>query len=342
MSAGAAPRLQLQVDTEQWPLRVPFRITGQTIVTLDIIVVTLTRNGISGRGEAAGVDYRGDDIPGMLAQLEAARPVIEAGVTRADLPGLLGPGGARNALDCALWELEAREARRPVWQLAGLSEPRPLLTTCTIGADTAAAMAARSLAFPEAQAIKLKLTGETEDAERVRAVRAARPGVWLGVDANRGFSRAHLRELMPVLVAAGVALIEQAFPVGEEPTLAELQSPIPVAADESAQVTEDLPRLVGRFNVINIKLDKCGGLTEGLRMATAARSLGFDVMIGNMVGTSLAMAPAFLVGQYCRVVDLDGPLLLATDRTPAVSYVDGFLHCDERVWGYHPNHGDVA
>jgi len=342
MSAGPAPRLQLQVGTEQWPLRVPFRITGQTYVALDVIVVTLTRSGICGRGEAAGVDYRGDDIPGMLAQLEAARPVIEAGVARADLAGLLGPGGARNALDCALWELEAREARRPVWQLAGMSEPRPLLTTCTIGADVAAAMAARALEFPDVQAIKLKLTGEAEDAERVRAVRAARPGVWLGVDANRGFSRAHLGELMPVLVAAGVALIEQPFPVGEEPTLAELQSPIPVAADESAQITEDLPRLVGRFNVINIKLDKCGGLTEGLRMAAAARSLGFDVMIGNMVGTSLAMAPAFLVGQYCRVVDLDGPLLLAGDRAPAVSYVAGFLHCDERVWGYQPNHGDVA
>ena len=342
MSALTPARLQLRVGTEQWPLRVPFRITGQTTVALDVIVVTLTRNGVSGRGEAAGVDYRGDDIPGMLAQLEAVRPVIEAGVTRADLPRLLGAGGARNALDCALWELEARQARRPVWQLAGLRQPRPLLTTCTIGADRAAAMAARALEYPEAGAIKLKLTGEAEDAERVRAVRAARPGVWLGVDANRGFSREQLRELMPVLVAAGVKLIEQPFAVGQEPPLGELQSPIPVAADESAQVTEDLAGLVGRFNVINIKLDKCGGLTEALRMAAAARNLRFDIMIGNMVGTSLAMAPAFLVGQDCRVVDLDGPLLLATDRTPGVSYVDGFLNCDERVWGYHPNHGDVT
>ena len=342
MNNRAPQGLQLRVDVEQWPLRVPFRITGQTIVALDVVVVTLARNGLTGRGEAAGVDYRGDDIPAMRAQLEAARSAIEAGLTRHDLPRLLGAGGARNALDCALWELESREARRPVWQLTGLARPRPLLTTCTSGADRAAAMAARALEFPEAKAIKLKLTGEAEDAERVRAVRAARPEVWLGVDANRGFDRAQLRALMPVLVAAGVELIEQPFPVGQEPLLTELRAPIPIAADESAQVTEDLPQLVGRFNAVNIKLDKCGGLTEALRMAAAAHRLGLDTMIGNMVGTSLAMAPAFLVGQSCRIVDLDGPLLLASDRSPAVSYVDGSLLCDDRVWGYAAENGDTA
>ena len=326
--------MKLHVELEQWPLRIPFRIAGQTIVLLEVIVVTLAQNGSTGRGEAAGVDYLGDDMARMVAQLEAAREAIEAGITRAALQELLPAGGARNALDCALWELESRQARRAVWRLAQLDEPRPLLTTYTIGADDPAAMARGATGFPGARAIKLKLTGEPADAQRVRAVRAARPDVWLGVDANQGFSAAHLQQLMPSLVAARVALIEQPFTVGAEPTLAELRSPIPVAADESAQSTGDLSGLVGRFDVVNIKLDKCGGLTEALRMAAEARRLGFEVMIGNMVGTSLAMAPAYLVGQNCQIADLDGPLLLATDRSPGVSYAGGCLHSDEAVWGY--------
>ncbi|HEV7431648.1 MAG TPA: dipeptide epimerase [Steroidobacteraceae bacterium] len=327
-------RLALHIGTEQWPLRVPFRITGHTIVNLDVVVVTVERDGLCGRGEAAGVDYRGDDLPTMYAQLEGARPRIEAGLTRQDVQGLLGPGGARNALDCALWELEARQARSPVWQLAGLAEPRPLLSTYTIGADSPAAMAVRAVEFASARAIKLKLIGDPDDAARVRAVRAARPEVWLAVDANQGFTRAHLDALLPTLQECAVALIEQPFPVGQEPTLEQLSSPIPIAADEAAQVSEDLPRLVGRFHAVNIKLDKCGGLTEGLRMAASARRLGLEVMIGNMVGTSLAMAPAYLVGQSCQIVDLDGPLLLASDRPECVNYEHGYLHCDERVWGY--------
>jgi L-Ala-D/L-Glu epimerase len=165
-------------------------------------------------------------------------------------------------------------------------------------------------------------------------VRTARPEVWLAVDANQGFDRAHLQRLMPVLQQCGVGLIEQPFPVGQEPTLEELRSPIGIAADESAQVSEDLSRLVGRFTAVNIKLDKCGGLTEGLRMAAAARHLGLETMVGNMVGTSLAMAPAYLVGQSCQIVDLDGPLLLSRDRPARVSYERGYLSCDERVWGY--------
>lgn len=334
MTGPAEQRLALRIGTEQWPLRVPFRITGQTTVNLDVVVVSLERAGLCGRGEAAGVDYRGDDLPAMLAQLEAVRATIEAGVTRPQLQRLLGPGGARNALDCALWELESLQARRPVWQLAGLDAPHPLLSTYTVGADSPTAMAAGALAFAPAQAIKLKLIGDHDDAERVRAVCAARPDVWLAVDANQGFTRAHLQHLLPVLQDCGVALIEQPFPVGREPTLQELRSPIPIAADESAQVSEDLPRLVGRFDAVNIKLDKCGGLTEGLRMAAAARQLGLGVMIGNMVGTSLAMAPAYLVGQSCQVVDLDGPLLLSSDRAAHVSYEQGYLRCAERVWGY--------
>ncbi len=333
MSRTAAQRLALRLGTERWPLRVPFRISGQTTVDLDVVLVSVERGGLCGRGEAAGVDYRGEDLPTMLAQLEASARCIEAGVRARRRSGCCQPAGARNALDCALWELEAREARRPVWQLADLPEPRPLVSTYTVGADEPEAMAARAREFSDARAIKLKLIGDAADAGRVRAVRTARPEVWLAVDANQGFDRGHLDALMPVLRECAVALIEQPFPVGQQPTLEQLRSPIPIAADEEAQVTEDLARLPGRFNAVNIKLDKCGGLTEGLRMAAAARRLGLVVMIGNMVGTSLAMAPAFLIGQSCQIVDLDGPLLLAGDRPIGVRYEQGYLHCDERVWG---------
>lgn len=342
MSAATAPALQLRLTCERWPLRVPFRITSHTTVELEVIVATLSRGGLTGRGEAAGVDYHAETPESMLAQIEAVRPAIEAGVTRAQLVRLLPAGGARNAIDCALWELESLEARKPVWQLAGLARPRALVTTCTIGADGPAAMAARAREFPQATAIKLKLTGEAEDAARVQAVRAVRPDVWLGVDANQGCSLEHLRALLPALVEARVALIEQPFPIGREPTLGELRSPIPIAADESAQVAEDLAGLVGRFDTINIKLDKCGGLTEALRMSALAQQLGFDTMIGNMLGTSLAMAPGWLVGQACRVVDLDGPLLLASDRQAAARFEGGTIECDERVWGYDPGRGEPA
>jgi L-alanine-DL-glutamate epimerase-like enolase superfamily enzyme len=194
-------------------------------------------------------------------------------------------------------------------------------------------MAAGAAGFREARAIKLKLTGESTDAERVRAVRSVRPDAWLAVDANQGFTVEHLRTLLPVLIEARVELIEQPFPVGREPTLDELRCPIPIAADESVQSLSDIPGILGRFQVVNIKLDKCGGLTEALAMAREAGRLGLGVMVGNMVGTSLAMAPAYVIGQLCQVVDLDGPLLLRNDRSPGVTYQDGYICCDERVWG---------
>jgi L-Ala-D/L-Glu epimerase len=183
------------------------------------------------------------------------------------------------------------------------------------------------------RAIKLKLTGESIDAERVRAVRQAREDVWLSVDANQGFTRASLEQLLPVLVDTRVALIEQPFPIGMDASLAGLRSPIPIAADESAQNLADLPALVGRYDLVNIKLDKCGGLTEGLAMARAARELGLGVMVGNMMGTSLAMAPAFLVGQLCSVADLDGPIFLQRDRSATVEYRDGSIYCSPATWG---------
>jgi L-alanine-DL-glutamate epimerase-like enolase superfamily enzyme len=306
---------------------VPFRITGYTWEKLDVVVVTLECHDKVGRGEAAGVYYKKDFPTDIVSRIEATRTRVEAGITREELRGILPPGGARNAIDCALWDLEAQVTGVPVWQRGGLPQPQPLITTMTCGAESPETMAATAVAYRNARALKLKLTGDPIDADRVRAVREVRPHVWLGVDGNQGFTRPALERLLPVLEETKVALIEQPFPIGQEALLDGLRAPIPVAADETVQSLADVPSLPGRFQVMNIKLDKCGGLTEGLAMARAAREHGLDVMVGNMLGTSLAMAPAFILGQLCKVVDLDGPLFLASDRTTKVEYKDGYIHC---------------
>jgi L-alanine-DL-glutamate epimerase-like enolase superfamily enzyme len=325
--------MQVDVRMERLPFREPIRITGYTFVDASVLVVTLSDGQHIGRGEAAGVYYRNDTPASMLASIEAFRPQMAADMDRATLSHLLPPGGARNALDCALWDLEAKRLGKPAWQIAGLSSVRPVITTYTIGADEPECMARKAQDYASARAFKLKLTGERIDADRVRAVRAARPSAWIGVDANQGYNLLSLLEMMPVFIREGVSLIEQPVPPGQDGGLSALQSPIPLAADESVQCLADLPRCVGQFNAINIKLDKCGGLTEGLAMASLARRLGFKVMVGNMMGTSLAMAPAFLLAQFCDVVDLDGPLVLAEDRKPGVAYEDGLISCPESIWG---------
>ena len=326
--------MTLDVAIEQWPLVAPMRITGYTFEVIDVLVVTLKREGYVGRGEAAGVYYTGDKPASMIKQIEALKTIVERGISRDAVSKILPPGGARNALDCALWDLEAKLSGHSVWKIAELEAPRPLLTTFTCSADEPDRMAASARDFRDARAIKLKLTGEPNDAERVCAVREARPDVWLGVDANQGLTHASLQRLMPVLSEMRVSLIEQPFPVGQEELLDGFQSPIPIAADESAQSLRDLPQLAGRFNVVNIKLDKCGGLTEGLAMVRAVRAHGLDAMVGNMSGTSLATAPAFLVGQLCNIVDLDGPIYLKADRAITVQYIDGFVTCPDALWGH--------
>jgi L-alanine-DL-glutamate epimerase-like enolase superfamily enzyme len=333
MSQHEPVPVKLRTEIEQWPLGTPFRITRHTFEVINVLVVRLEKDGQIGRGEAAGIYYKNDEPISMIKQIESRRTMIEAGISRDSLQEILPPGGARNALDCALWDLEAALSGRCVWQIAELERPRPLLTTFTCGADEPEKMAAMARGYTNSRAIKLKLTGEPSDAARVRAVRESLPDVWLGVDGNQGFTRASLERLMPTLTEARVALVEQPFPIGQEALLDGLQSPIPIAADESVQSLSDIPGLVGRFNVVNIKLDKCGGFTEGLAMARAARKLGFDTMVGSMLGTSLAMAPAFMVGQLCKVVDLDGPVFLKGDRAIPVQYTDGFIICPETLWG---------
>jgi L-Ala-D/L-Glu epimerase len=326
-------RVELQVAVEKWPLKAPFRITGYTFVEIDVVVATISSGGNAGRGEATGVYYRSENAASMVAQIEAARGDIESGIDREALRRVMPAGGARNAVDCALWDLESRISGAPAWKIAGLNPPVPLVTTFTLGAEDPEQMARTALCYTGAQAIKLKLTGQPVDAERVKAVRAACPDAWLGVDANQGFTRASLADLMPVLVDARVGLIEQPFPIGREADLDGLRSPIPIAADESVQDLKDVAGLVGRFDVVNIKLDKSGGLTEGLAMARLAQALGLDVMVGNMTGTALGMAPAALVGQLCRIVDLDGPIFLRNDRSPGAVYENGTFWCPPEVWG---------
>ena len=331
----SSSRIGLEVRNEKLPLKAPFRISGYTFHDSPVTLVTLRDDDVEGGGEAAGVYYLNDTTDRMLAMIEAQRDAIEAGITREELRSLLPPGGARNAVDCALWELESRRAHTPVWQLAGVEPPHPLLTTFTVSANSAEAMAEVARSYADARAIKVKLTGELDtDIERLRKVRAARPDVWLGVDANQGYKREPLEILLRALKEARVSLLEQPCQRGEEAELDGIDRTIPIAADESVQGLDELDTLAGRFDIVNIKLDKCGGLTEGLLIAERTRQLGMSVMVGNMIGTSLAMAPAFVLGQHCDVVDLDGPIFLVRDRDPGVKYRDGLVHCDEAVWGF--------
>lgn len=327
-------RTELVLRNELLRLSAPFRISGHVFENSPVTLVTLRKGLCIGRGEAAGVYYTHDTPDDMLRTLDKLRDVLEAGISRDELRKVLPAGGARNAVDCALWELEARLAGMPAWQMAGMERPRPLITTFTVGADDPGVMADKARAYAHARAIKLKLTGEADiDIDRVRAVRKACPDVWIGVDANQGYVPDSLDRLLPVLVDAEISLLEQPCRRGHEAELDGVDRRVPIAADESILDLEELEERAHLFDVVNIKLDKCGGLTEGLMMARRAREMCKRVMVGNMVGTSLAMAPAFILGQFCDIVDLDGPTFLVKDRTPGVVYADGRIDCPDRVWG---------
>ena len=326
--------LSLTASLEQQRLKAPFRISGYEFLEIGVVVVTLDDGELQGRGEGGGVYYLGDDAAHMMEEIQSYRHLVEGGITRMELREAMPAGGARNAIDCALWDLEAKRADTDAFRMARIDQPRPLVTTFTLGADDPEAMAEGARAYAEAKAIKVKLTGQLDlDVRRVAAIRQARPDVWLGVDANQGFTRDELDPLVDALSAQRVSLLEQPLQRGAEADLDGYRCPIPIAADESALGLDDVPGLVGRFDVVNIKLDKCGGLTEALMIADEAKRQGLSVMVGNMVGTSLAMAPAFVVGQHCDVVDLDGPTFLTEDRKPSCEYRDGAIWCSADVWG---------
>jgi L-alanine-DL-glutamate epimerase-like enolase superfamily enzyme len=329
-----AETLQCHVAKELLRLKAPFRISGYTFETWPVVTVTLRRHNLIGRGEASGVYYLNDTVEKIVGQLEELRDRLPFSLTRADVRQMLPPGGARNALDCALWDLESRELRTPVWQLAGVREPKALVTVYTLSADPPDGVARNAKALQSPKAIKLKLTGDTaDDIKRIENVRHTHSDTWLGVDANQGFTRDTLKPLIPVLSACKVSLLEQPFPRGRESDMDGLALPVPTAADESCQDLSEMEALVGRFDLVNIKLDKCGGLTEALMMHRRARELGLGVMVGNMMGTSLSAGPGFVLGQLCDVVDLDNALGLAADRDPPIRYADGEVWVPPEAWG---------
>ena len=332
--ATATDSRALSVEKAAIRFAEPFRITGYVFEAMPSIVARIAEGGRVGRGEAAGVYYLGDDQQHMIEAVEQVREQVEEGLSRDELQQLLPPCGARNALDCALWELQSLTEQVPVWTLAEVPRPRPLVTTFTLPADDPAVLAGKIDRLSSATAIKLKLDGNVElDRERLRVVREARPDAWLAVDANQGFTADDLGQLEEAARAFSVSLIEQPLKRGDEAALDGWRPGIPIAADESILDMEELRERAQHFDVINIKLDKCGGLTEALAMAREARRLGKQVMVGNMGGSTLAMAPGFVLAQLCDVVDLDGPFGLADDPLAERIYKDGKIFVPDELWG---------
>jgi L-alanine-DL-glutamate epimerase-like enolase superfamily enzyme len=342
MNQDSPHPLRMQVDTESWAYKVPFRVSRGAEAALDVVVVTLTdSDGHVGRGEAAGVDYDGETVPLLCAQIEAVRPAIEHGVALEDgaaagfaaLATLLPPGGARNAVDCALWDLSAKQRRTTVWQMAGLPNPRRLTTSITLGIDTDEAVAAGARHYAGWPLIKVKVDGDRH-LDAVRLVHAACPAAGLIVDPNQAWSCDLLNRLAPDMKSLGVVLIEQPVPRGEDETLRGYSGPIRLAADESVADRAGLTAVKDWYQVVNVKLDKTGGLTEALALARNARALGLQVMVGCMAGTSLAMAPGMVVGQLAEFVDLDGPLLHSADREHGIEYDRGLMGLlSPALWG---------
>jgi L-Ala-D/L-Glu epimerase len=325
--------MTLAIDRVRVPAKEPMRISGYTFTHAETVVAVITTDEGIGMGEANCVYFRGETAESVAQQLESVRPIIEAGITREEAQDLLPAGGARNELDCALWALESSQSGVPIWQLAGLPEPRPTPTTRTLSAGSPEAMASFAANMESAERVKLKLLRDDDDAARVTSVRAALPEAWIMVDANQGLDRASYLALLPSLEAANVALIEQPFPIGHEDWIADLPRRIMVAADESACTRGDLPKLAGLYDMVNLKLDKTGGFTEALAMAHQARKMGFHLMVGCMSSGSLGMAPAYLIGQLCDVCDIDGPLYLVEDRVPGLVYSGVNVTMPANLWG---------
>lgn len=325
--------LKMEITVERWPIAGTFTISRGSKTEAAVVVCTLTDGGFVGRGECVPYARYGESLDSVCAEIEKLRNAMADGATRDDLPGLIGAGAARNAVDCALWDLEAKRTGTSVSDIVGLPRLRELTTAVTVSFGDAQAMAASTKAFANRPLIKVKVGGEN-DADRIRAVAEAAPASRIIIDANEGWNEDNIVENMLAAAKAGVVLIEQPLPAGNDAILAKIPHPVPICADESAHGTDDLHTLLGRYDSINIKLDKTGGLTEALRMQKRARELGFGIMIGCMVGTSLAMAPAVLVAQDADFVDLDGPLILREDRKPGLVFKGNrFSPPQPELWG---------
>jgi len=326
--------MELSVRIERWPLAGAFTISRGTKTEAVVVVAELSDGTHRGRGESVPYARYGETPDGVVAAIEVLRPALRRGLARADLQGAMPAGAARNALDCAYWDVNAKAAARPVHELAGLVAPAPRITAYTISLAAPAAMAEAAERASGRPLLKVKLGSGDDDGMRIAAVRRAAPRAELIVDANEGWTGDNLAQNLAACADAGVTLIEQPLPEGADEALARGRRPIPVCADESVHDRASLDRLTGKYDVVNIKLDKAGGLTEALALAAEAEQKGFAIMVGCMVATSLAMAPAMLVGQRVRFVDLDGPLLLAEDRVDGLRYDGSLVYPSEpALWG---------
>ena len=321
--------MKIEVTQDTFRLAEVFTISRGSRIEAQVLTVHIDRGGALGRGECVPYARYGETLESVTAQIEG----LDLQLDRVALQGLLPAGAARNAVDCALWDIEAKHAGRRIWQMAGLAAPGPQLTAYTLSLDTPDNMRASAAKHAHRPLLKIKL-GTPDDMARLEAVRAGAPDARIIVDANEGWSTEVYEDLAPHLLRLGVALVEQPLPAGADDMLAEIARPVPVCADESCHDRASLPGLRGKYDMVNIKLDKTGGLTEAFALRDAARAAGFGVMVGCMVGSSLAMAPAVLVAQGADVVDLDGPLLLAEDRDNALQYDAAGVHPPvAALWG---------
>ena len=323
----------LSVREEHWPLASAFVIARGAKTEAHVLVVEIAEGGAVGRGEATPYARYGQTMGGEIARIEAMRGAVEAGLSRQDLQDLAPAGAARNALDCALWDLEAKRSGVPAWKAAGRNRLDPVKTCYTISLDTPEAMAQAARAVARRPFLKLKIGGR-DDLDRVIAVREAAPRARLVVDANEGLEFDDLVRLAQDFARLDVKMIEQPLKAGEDGVLEGYQSPVPLCADESLHTRAELAVCARRYGAVNVKLDKAGGLTEALAVVVQARALGLQVMAGCMVATSLAMAPAMIIAQGADVVDLDGPLLLARDRQPGLVFDGALIHpTPPELWG---------
>lgn len=315
--ANSMRTITSQIET--WPVRGVFRISRDSKTEIDVVTIEVVEGPYVGQGECRPYARYSETPESVIAAINSIKPQLEQGLEQSKLSKLLPPGAARNAIDCALWDLEANKSGRPLWELAGLPEPKPLVTAYTLSVDTPDNIGREAKKQSTRPLLKLKLSGQN-DLACVAAARASAPHSRIIVDANEAWSLQDYKSMTPELARLGVEMLEQPFPADTDACLATLPRPLPVCADESCHDCQSLERLVGLYDVVNIKLDKTGGLTEALRLKTIAEKLGFEIMVGCMVGTSLAIAPALLLAQGAQYVDLDGPLLLAKDRIPGLRY----------------------
>jgi L-Ala-D/L-Glu epimerase len=327
--------MDLSVSIERWPLAGAFTISRGSKTEAAVVVAELSEGTHRGRGECVPYARYGETPDGIVAAIEAVRPALGRGLDREALQAAMPAGAARNALDCAYWDVNARKAGCRAYQLAGLAAPTPCVTAYTISLAAPEAMAEAAASAASRPLLKVKLgAAEGGDGRRIAAVRRAAPHAELIVDANEGWTADNLRQNLAACADCGVTLVEQPLPQGGDEALALIERPIPVCADESAHDRRSLDALGGKYDAVNIKLDKAGGLTEALVMAAEAERRGFTVMVGCMVATSLSMAPAMLLAQRARLVDLDGPLLLAADRRDGLRYDGSLVYPPEpALWG---------